>query len=110
MVFSIPLPKVPLRIRKGAMSGWEPMYGSGPREVGCAQCGSSGLGEGCGPHTVSPALSGVLQLVGLVDGDAVTVLSGKRICQIVRCVYCGRLSSHISWRRAEFLVLRVPRC
>ncbi len=62
MVYSIILPGVPLWIRNGTLSGWEPRHGVVPGKewaVPCV-CRSFGAGEGCGLHVESPAISWVV--------------------------------------------------
>ncbi len=59
--YNIPLPRIPLRTRKGAVSGWVPMYGSGSRKVVCFPwCGPLGSSEGCVLHMKSLAVSGMV--------------------------------------------------
>ncbi len=68
MAYIIPLPRIPLWIRKGAVSGWVPRYGISPQKgVGCAYCGSHGCVEGCVLSVDSPAVSRVAS-TGRVDG------------------------------------------
>jgi len=115
MAYSIPRPGVPLWIRKGAVFGWVPMYGSGPR----------GGGGEWATHVVSPmddvrgvcstrraSLSlGPLQPVGLMA-------RGGRVLPPI-CLWAegsaryacyGRLPSRILRRRVGSLALVVTRC
>ncbi len=68
MVYKIPLPRIILWIRKGAVPGWVSMYESGPgKGVGYARCGSSGFGDECVPQMESPIVSWAVT-TGRADG------------------------------------------
>ena len=68
MAYSISLPGIPLGTRKGAVSGWDPKYGSDPRKVvGCARRESSGGSEECVLHVESPTVS-MAASTGRADG------------------------------------------